>query len=258
MNKREQEKLQRERQEDVVLNKVLWWIVGAVVLEFLTLLLNRYYVHYTPAGIPLAQTLRTVFGVLQIAFPVCAIALAAWYFSLRKGGKPTRLAGILTLVGIVLSVCAILVSRFGGSGIRLLYTGIPAVTVLALIYYLYQREFFVCAVLSAMGLLGVYVIPRAGISAVAAYGYAVVCAVVLVAALVLARKLQTSQGVLALSGKKWEVFPKNANYTMLYVTCAVVAAVLIATAVLGALAVLYGVLVAWLLVMAVYYTVRLM
>ena len=34
MNKREQEKLQRERQEDLVLNKVLWWIVGAVILEF--------------------------------------------------------------------------------------------------------------------------------------------------------------------------------------------------------------------------------
>ena len=45
---------------------------------------------------------------------------------------------------------------------------------------------------------------------------------------------------------------------MLYVTCAVVAAVLIATAVLGELALLYGVVVAWLLVMAVYYTVRLM
>ena len=44
MNKREQEKLQRERQEDLVLNKVLWWIVGAVILEFLILLLNRYYV----------------------------------------------------------------------------------------------------------------------------------------------------------------------------------------------------------------------
>ena len=143
MNKREQEKLQRERQEDLVLNKVLWWIVGAVILEFLILLLNRYYVHYTPAGIPLAQTLRTVFGVLQIVLPVCAIALAAWYVSLRKGGKPPRLAGVLTLVGIVLAVCAVLVSRFGGSGIRLLYTGIPAVTVLALIYYLYQREFFV-------------------------------------------------------------------------------------------------------------------
>lgn len=32
MNKKEQQ-AQRAKQEDVVLNKVLWWIVGAVVLE---------------------------------------------------------------------------------------------------------------------------------------------------------------------------------------------------------------------------------
>ena len=45
---------------------------------------------------------------------------------------------------------------------------------------------------------------------------------------------------------------------MLYVTCALVAVVVIAACVLGALALLYGVLVAWLLILAVYYTVRLM
>ena len=45
---------------------------------------------------------------------------------------------------------------------------------------------------------------------------------------------------------------------MLYVTCILVAAVVIAALVLGVLAVLYGVLVAWLLILAVYYTVRLM
>ena len=45
---------------------------------------------------------------------------------------------------------------------------------------------------------------------------------------------------------------------MLYVTCIVVAAVLVAAFLLGSLPVLYGVMVAWLLIMAVYYTVRLM
>ena len=39
MNKKEQQ-AQRAKQEDVVLNKVLWGIVGAVVLEVLLLLLN--------------------------------------------------------------------------------------------------------------------------------------------------------------------------------------------------------------------------
>ena len=46
MNKKEQQ-AQRARQEDEILVKVLWWIVGAVVLEALLRLLNRYYVDYT-------------------------------------------------------------------------------------------------------------------------------------------------------------------------------------------------------------------
>ena len=99
MNKKEQQKLQREHQEDAVLNKVLIWIVGAVVLEFLMLLLNRYYVHYTPATISLAMTLRSVFRVLAVALPVCAVALGVWCFSLYKKGKSVRLAGFLTVLG---------------------------------------------------------------------------------------------------------------------------------------------------------------
>ena len=96
-----------------------------------------------------------------------------------------------------------------------------------------------------------------GASAVG-YAYAVVLAVILVAALVVFRMIQKNQGKLSVKGKLTRVLPKNANYALLYVTCAVVAVVAIAAAVLGGLTVLYGVLVAWLLILAVYYTVRLM
>lgn len=57
MNKKEQQ-AQRAKQEDVVLNKVLWWIVGAVVLEVLLLLLNKVYANYTVEQIELAKSLR--------------------------------------------------------------------------------------------------------------------------------------------------------------------------------------------------------
>lgn len=259
MNKKEQ-KLQREHQEDVVLNKVLCWIVGSVVLEFLLLLLNRYYVNYnaTPESIALAGTLRTLFKVLGVVLPICAIAAVAWYLTQRKKGSAKPVHGLLALILVVLAVCALVIALFSDSGIQLLYTAMPGVAVLALIYYLYQREFFVCAVLSAMGLLGVHLIPRTGISAVVAYGYAVLVAAALVAALILGRKLQASKGMMDVQGKQVEFFSKNANYTMLYVTCGVVAVVLVAAVLVGSMALLYGILVAWLLIMAVYYTVRLM
>ena len=257
MNKKEQQ-MQRERQEDVVLNKVLWWIVGAVVLEFLLLLLNRFYSYYTPDGIALAQALRTVFTVLGIVLPLCFLALLAWYRSARRSGKGTRLSGALTLIALALAVCAVVIAVFRASGIQFLYIAVPAVAVLALIYYLYQHEFFLIAVLSALGILAVHLVPRADLSALIAYGYAVALAVILAAALLFSRKLQTSGGILKLGGTELRLFPKNANYAMLYVTCIVVAAVLVAALLLGSLPVLYGVMVAWLLIMAVYYTVRLM
>ena len=252
MNKKEQQ-AQRAKQEDVVLNKVLWWIVGAVVLEVLLLLLNKVYANYTVEQIELAKSLRDVFSVLMIALPICFVVLLIWAVAARKSGKFTRLSSVLAL-----AVCAVVIRVFDESGIRLLYVAVPAVAVLALIYYLYQREFFFAAVLSALGLLGVKVVPyHFGFPAIA-YGYAVVLGVALVGAVVVFRVMQAAGGKLRLKGNWVEVLPKSANYALLYVTCGVVAAVVIAALLLGGLAVLYGVLVAWLLILAVYYTVRLM
>ena len=253
MNKKEQQ-AQRAKQEDVVLNKVLWWIVGAVVLEALLLLLNKVYANYTVEQIELAKSLRDVFSVLMIALPICFVVLLIWAVVARKSGKFTRLSSVLAGVMLALAVCAVVIRVFDESGIRLLYVAVPAVAVLALIYYLYQREFFFAAVLSALGLLGVKVVPyHFGFPAIA-YGYAVVLGV----ALVVFRVMQAAGGKLRLKGNWVEVLPKSANYALLYVTCGVVAAVVIAALLLGGLAVLYGVLVAWLLILAVYYTVRLM
>ena len=157
MNKKEQQ-AQRAKQEDVVLNKVLWWIVGAVVLEVLLLLLNKVYANYTVEQIELAKSLRDVFSVLMIALPICFVVLLIWAVAARKSGKFTRLSSVLAGVMLALAVCAVVIRVFDESGIRLLYVAVPAVAVLALIYYLYQREFFFAAVLSALGLLGVKVV----------------------------------------------------------------------------------------------------
>lgn len=257
MNKKEQQ-AQRAKQEDVVLNKVLWWIVGSVILEALLLLLNRVYVNYTASEIEFAYALRGVFKVLAIVLPICFVALAALWLAARKSGKLVKLTGVLALVALILAVCAVVVRIFDVSGVKFLYIAVPVVAVLALIYYLYQREFFVSAVLCALGLLGIRLLPRVRGASLVGYAYAVGLAVLLVAAVVLFRMMQKSQGKLTVKGAPMQVFPKGANYALLYVTCALVAVVAIAAVMMGALALLYGVLVAWLLILAVYYTVRLM
>lgn len=199
-----------------------------------------------------------MFPKLSIILPICFVVLLVLWLLARKAGKLVRLTGGLTLAALILAVCAVVVRIFDNSGVKFLYTAVPAVAVLALIYYLYQREFFFSALLSALGLLGIKLVPRTRMSLVLSYGYAVVLAVVVVAALVLFRMLQKNEGKLTVKGGPVQVLPKSANYALMYVTCVLVAAVVAAAAVLGGLAVLYGVLVAWLLILAVYHTVRLM
>ena len=232
--------------------------MGSVILEALLLLLNRVYVNYTASEIEFAYSLRGVFKVLTIVLPICFVVLAGLWLAARKSGKLVKLTGVLALIALILAVCAVIVRIFDVSGVKFLYIAVPVVAVLALIYYLYQREFFVSAVFCALGLLGIKLLPRVRGASLVGYAYAVALAVLLVAAVVLFRMMQKSQGKLTVKGAPVQVFPKGANYALLYVTCALVAVVAIAAVMMGALTLLYGVLVAWLLILAVYYTVRLM
>lgn len=258
MNKKEQKAAQRAREEDIVLTKVLWWILGAVVLEALLLLLNKVYVHYPAGQINIVLGIRTAFQVLSIALPIAFVILLIWTVVSWRASRSVKLPGILTGICLILAACSVIIYQYYSKGITFLYVAVPAVTVLALIYYLYQREFFFAAVLSALGLLGVRIAPQTPNNPRTAYGYLVALAVVLVAAAVWFRMLQCRKGNMKLLGKPVDMLPENANYALLYVTCALVAVVVIAALVLGSLAVLYGVLVAWLLILAVYHTVRLM
>ena len=140
-------------------------------------------------------------------------------------------------------------------------TLVPAVAVLALVYYLYQREFFAITVLSALGLVGLWLFRKAGGGhAVVVSGYFAVVAVILVAAVLLARRLQQAEGMLKRGEKRIRVLGHGANYALFYVSCAVVAAALAAALILGAAAAYYLMfaLVAWIFVLAVYFTVKLM
>lgn len=258
MNKKEQNAQQRAREEDIVLTKVLWWILGAVVLEALLLLVNKFYVDFTADQVGVAVALLDVFHVLAIVLPICFVLLLIWTLVAWKNGKPHTLPSVLTKIVLALAVCAVLIFLYYDKAISFLCGAVPAVAVLALIYYLYQREFFFAAVLGALGLVGVRIAPEASSMPLTGYGYLVGLAVILLAAAVFFRYLQSHKGQLTIKGKTVEMLASNANYILLYVTCVLVAAIVIAAMVLGGLALLYGVLVAWLLILAVYYTVRLM
>ena len=86
-------------------------------------------------------------------------------------------------------------------------------------------------------------------------------AVGLTAMAAVAAAVQRGKGALNLKGKRIELLPKTANYILIYVSCVLMALVLIASMVIGTGVgemVYYAVPAAWALIMAVYYTVKLM
>ena len=257
MDKRE--RAERAKQEDAILNRVLIWIAGSVVLEALLLLLDRYYVNTRVSELAIQASLYQIFGVLAIVLPVAFLACGAWWFLTWRKGERRLLPQALTTVLAVLAVCAVVARLYPNqTGIGALYVGVPCLAVLALVYYLYQHEFFLVTLLGAVSALGLWLLDRRGGHEAVVYTYLALEVLVLVAVAVVTRKLQASGGLLSVKGKLVRVFSKNSNYTMLYVSCAVALLVQAAALALGSVMVLYGVVIVWLLAMAVYYTVRLM
>lgn len=255
-----QKRAEKLRAEEEALNRILCWVAGGAVLEFLLLLLNRYWTHYTGAQVNLRLALNSVVKILAVAGLVCAAGAGYWWHSARKSDKGVNLPGTLCLfmVGVSASCFA---AWFGSdSGLRLMSFAIPAIVILALIYYLYQHEFFLIAAQSVLALLGIWICGRGlgGGRSVFCYVYVIAAALLLLAAAGLCRKAQGDRGSVELAGKTWNFFPKDANYGLLYAGAVIALVTLIVAAIGISSVVLYAVVVAWLLIMAVYYTVKLM
>lgn len=250
---------ERAKREDAILNRVLIWIAGSVVFEALLLLLNRYYVEYdTKEEILIAKGIYDATGVLSFVFPICFVAALIWWVLSRRRGKKALLPQIAATILALLSVSAILTHFFVESGVKALYVGVPCVAVLALVYYLYQREFFVVMVTGAVSILGLWMLSKRPTHGFLVYAYLIAELIVLIAAILVTRKLQDSRGALRFRGRSVQCLPGSANYILLYLTFLVSVAVQAAGFWLGPVPVLYAVEIVWLLAMAVYYTVRLM
>lgn len=259
MESKKQTQSARRKQEAMALNRLLIWFAIAIGYEALVLLIKRYYVNFsgTDAGIDIALGLSRVFYILQFVAPVLAIAAVVWLVMYKKKGKPLTKPAILTAAMFALWFTVFVAYRFYGNGVDLLGIVAPAVAILSLIYYLYQREFFCNAVISGGGILCLWLYRRyfQDHPNMIRVGY-VLAWVLLAAAAVVFWKLSQSNG----KWKKYRVFPADISYLPGYATCILTAAALAAALFAGATVAFYAifVLVIWLFCLAVYYTVRLM
>ena len=255
MDKKQRE--ERHRQEDIALQRGLLWVAGAVVLEALLVLVKRYYIEYTltDAGIGAYLSIGQCLPILRgAALAGAALALLWALRRLWKGetfGWPLAAAAALGAV----AVCAHVTVKFQGPGVTMLFWLVAAWAVLALVYYIYQREFFLGAAACGMSALGLWFVRfgAAGRTETALLTAAI--ALVGLAALWLKR---TDGAVPA--PKPIQFLPKKTSYTVLLVTCLASLAALAAALAAGdavAYYLIYG-MIAWLFALFVYYTVKLM
>lgn len=254
----------KKKQEDIALTRALIWFAAAMVLEFLLLLVNKYYINFTAdsASIHLALAMGTVLKVTTVLGLLGAVISGLWGWKRMKAeGTLPFLCLVLTSLLLAVGVSSGLIVMFYRAAVQLLYTVVPAGAVLALVYYLYQKEFFLSACGVGAGLLGLWLVRKnIGTHDVIVNLYMVVAALALLAIMLLALKLKKGDGVLTIKDKQYTLLPKQSNFLLVVVSCMVSLLALLAGLLLGGTVAFYllFVLIVWLFVLLVYYTVKMM
>lgn len=253
MNKKQKEA--RQHQEDIALSRGMLWVGGAIVLELLLLLVNRYYINYFVSEVDVAIALAGAMGILRIAGAAAAVLGLAWAaVRFRKGQK----AGAYTIAALAcgaVAVCCHVSLAFQEVGVRMLFLLVPAWAGLALIFYLYQRELFLGVTASGLAVLGLWFVRVGGTMEASA------CLAGIVLVTVAALLLKKSGGVARRAdGEEVRILSKKAAYPPVLASCLVGLAAVLAGIFLGANVAYYliFVMVVWLFALLVFYTVKLM
>lgn len=250
------QKAERRRQEDIALNRGLMWVGGAIVLECLLLLVNRYFINYYAHEVDAAILVHSALMFVRVGAALATLAALVWMVLKIRKGEKAALPLVGTLVAAELALCAHVTLAFDRAGVQMLLMLVPALAGLALVFYLYQREFFVGAAASGLSVLGLWFIRFGGV------GLEAVLCVAGVAAIALAVLWLKKQGgaIDRADGSKLRLLSKKTNYPLVLASCAVgLAAMLVALVAGGGIAYyLVFAMVVWLFALLVYYTVKLM
>lgn len=245
----------RRHQEDVALTRALLWIAAAVVLEGLLVLVNRFYINYYVSEIEIVVALQSVLKVIRIAGVVVAAICVVWAFLKARGGQKAILPLLIAVGGGALTICSHVVLKYKSTGMSMLFWLVVAWAVLAVIYYIYQKEFFLSATATGMSVLALWFVRYAsGVSYEVAL---ILVAIILVLAVTLF--LKKHDGLLPLKTPV-PFLPAGCSYSVILASCLASILVVVAALVAGAAVAYYliFVMLAWIFALFVYYTVKMM
>lgn len=252
----------REQMEDRAFNRMLLWLAATVVVEVIMLLVNRFYVHARVEELGAIPTLSVILGIAPIVGIVLCALFLFWGFRIRKSDEVLQdgmIQFVLAAAFLCMGIGGWIMRTYGVAGAPMVLGVVPALGVLMLVFYLYQKEFFGCAIAGGLGILGMWIF-RSAVRGSTYYGYLVVALVVIVLGAVLAVSLKKKNGMITIKGKELALLQPGAAYPAYYLTAVISAVILLAPLALGAAVAYYAiwVMAAWLFILAVYFTSKLM
>ena len=245
-----------QQKEDKSYIKVLAAFAATVVVEIFLFILYRGF--YTSKGMGIGVPFAYIKWIFAALFVILAAA-AVWFYTKKKNEKARWLLEGAVLM-LLLSASCYFLSHHGLDAAKLLCVLFPAAMVLYIFMLVYQREFFICALLCAGAIITAAVMKAHHshfnmITLSAAIATAVLVVIFAVLALAAGK-----DGRLKLGKKKPAVFEMRAGRAVILISCVLAAAV---TAICLAKAEpLYEICIyvtaAFLFVSAVYHTAKLM
>ena len=267
MDKNQRE--ERRRQEDIALNRGLLWVGAAILMELLLMLVNKYYINYysTEESINMVYAFDAGLKAVRIVALIALAASAVWCFlRFSREGRTGTMPLVLVAAFSAVTAIAHITICFKDAGVRMLFLLVPAWAALALVYYLYQREFFYSAFYTGLGTMLLWMLRHKdstvdpSSSRLTTYVFLAIVAILMVLGLVMLLQARKNGGVWSLAGREVRVLPAEAGYSLIFLTLAVNVVAVAAAAVMGGNVGYYliYVLVAWLFALLVYYTVKMM
>ena len=139
------QKALQEKQENEALRRLLSWLGMAFVVEVWIFFINRFVYNIRPSESEILSFLfYQVLPVMQYGGLILAALVALWHMGAKKKNAETGIFRIvLAAFFAVLAVCALLFLRVGEASVPVLLVVVPSLAGIMMIYYLYQKEFFV-------------------------------------------------------------------------------------------------------------------
>ena len=245
------------REKDYVTNKLL--LVFTLAFALLLLLMNIGRMMKSTATFMAAYTVVKVVAVASGVLAAAGIIMMILERTKKKDMSYRLFCGKnVTVAALFVAICATALSLvFSQSMLMLLYIFVPAVVVLYIIYYSYQREFFLIALSCIVGGIGIWLLGSDLVNTKDVFAMAGAAALVALTA-GFALCAQLGKGKITLFGREFAPFKGDARYGIIYLTCLLVL-MLLAAAFLAPDLAMYFVfaLIAYIVLTGVYYTVKL-